>query len=558
MSAGSRPVGRAQGPGALRVARAPSGGNDGWTPARSVAGGRNPWSILAVISIATFMTTLDSSIANVALDHIAGSTGSSYDEATWVLTTFLVAQAAITPISGWLADVVGRKRYYMFSVALFTFASFLCGISQDLTFLILARILQGIGGGGLAPVEQSMLVDTFPPKQRSLAFAGYGIVVIAGPTIGPTLGGWLTDNFSWHWCFLINIPVGVLSLVLVHLFVDEPPAIVKRREQLTRNGLKFDFPGFALAALFLGGLEIMLDRGQRLDWFSSPVIQVSTAIWVLALIAFIPWELTRKDPVVQISMFKRRNFAVSSFMLLIVGLLIFGTAEFIPQLLQQVIGYTATDAGLALTAGGLITILFMPLSGILSNKVDGRLLVGFAFAAQAVAFFNYGRLDTQLSFGSVAAARALQAFSLPFLFVPISAIAYVGLKPEESNQASALMNVMRNLGGSIGISTVQTLTAQRAQFHQARYVESLNPLNPNYVNGLNQMTQALQGAGQPAAFAPQQALGQLYGKLGQQAQMLSYIDAFRTLMWVTLACLPLLLLMQGPKKGGGQAEGGGL
>ena len=418
------------------------GGQGGWTPARSVAGGRNPWLILGVISIATFMTTLDSSIANVALNHIAGSTGSSYDEATWVLTTFLVAQAAVTPISGWLADVFGRKRYYMFSVFLFTFASFLCGISQDLTFLVLARILQGIGGGGLAPVEQSMLVDTFSPAQRSLAFAGYGIVVIAGPTIGPVLGGWLTDNYSWHWVFLINIPVGALSMVLVHLFVDEPPAVIERRKELTKNGLKFDFPGFALVALFLGGLEITLDRGQRLDWFSSPVIQFTTLLSVVSLVIFIPWELSRKDPVVNINMFRQRNFAVSAVMLLVLGMLIFGTSQFIPQLLQQVLGYTATDAGLALTAGGAVTVLFMPVAGVLSGKVDGRMLVAFAFLMQGISFANYQNLDTGLSFGSVAVARALQSFSLPFLFVPISAIAYVGLKPNESNQASALMNVM--------------------------------------------------------------------------------------------------------------------
>ena len=533
----------------------PGAGGDGWTPARSVAGGRNPWLILGVISIATFMTTLDSSIANVALNHIAGSTGSSYDEATWVLTTFLVAQAAITPISGWLADVFGRKRYYMFSVALFTFASFLCGISQDLTTLVLARILQGIGGGGLAPVEQSMLVDTFSPKQRSLAFAGYGIVVIAGPTIGPTLGGWLTDNYSWHWCFLINIPVGALSLLLVNLFVDEPKAVIERRKELTRNGIKFDFPGFVLVALFLGALEITLDRGQRLDWFSSPVIQVTSVVALISFAIFIPWELTRKDPVVKLRMFGSRNFAAASAMLLVVGLLIFGTAQFIPQLLQQVIGYTATNAGLALTAGGAVTILFMPIAGLLSSKVDARLLVGFSFIMQAVAFWNFTFLDTQLSFGSVAAARAFQSFSLPFLFVPITSIAYVGLRPEQSNQASALMNVMRNLGGSIGISMVQTLTEQRQQFHQARYVESLSPLNPNYVNGLNQMSQQLQNAGQPAAFVNQQALSQIYNTLNQQAGMLSYIDAFKLLMVITLCCLPLLLLMQGPQKGA-SAEGG--
>ena len=535
---------------------AEAGGGGGWTPARSVAGGRNPWLILGVISIATFMTTLDSAIANVALDHIAGSTGSSYDEATWVLTTFLVAQAVITPISGWLADVFGRKRYYMFSVFLFTFASFLCGISQDLTFLVLARILQGIGGGGLAPVEQSMLVDTFSPKQRSLAFAGYGIVVVAGPTIGPTLGGWLTDSYSWHWCFLINIPVGILSLILVHLFVDEPAAVIKRRKEMTKNGFKFDFPGFALVALFLGGLEITLDRGQRLDWFSSPVIQATTIISVVSLLIFIPWELTRKDPVVKIRMFAQRNFAIASMLLLVLGLILFGTAQFIPELLQQVIGYTATNAGLALTAGGFVTILFMPLAGVFSSKIDARLLIGFSFAMQGIAFWNFGRLDTQLSFGSVAAARALQAFSLPFLFIPITSIAYVGLKPEQSNQASALMNVMRNMGGSIGISMIQTLTAQRQQFHQAHYVEALNPLNPAYVQQLNLMTQQLQGAGQPAAAAGREALSMLYNQLNQQVSMLSYIDAFRLMMIISFACLPLLLLMrQGDPNAG---EGGGM
>jgi DHA2 family multidrug resistance protein len=530
------------------VAEAGAAASGGWTPARSVAGGRNPWAILSVISIATFMTTLDSSIANVALDHIAGSTGSSYDEATWVLTTFLVAQAAITPISGWLADVVGRKRYYMFSVFLFTFASFLCGISQDLTVLIMARILQGIGGGGLAPVEQSMLVDTFPPAKRSLAFAAYGVVVVAGPTIGPTLGGWLTDNFDWHWVFLINIPVGVLSLILVHLFVDEPKALVEQRKKLTKAGLKFDFGGFGLAALFLGALEITLDRGQRLDWFSSPVIQITSVVCVLSLCAFIPWELTRKDPVVKIRLFFQRNFAVASLLLMVVGLLIFGTTQFIPQLLQQVLGYTATDAGLALTAGGAAIMIMMPVAGILGNKVDPRLLIAFSLIVQSFALWNMSHLDTQISFAAAAKARMIQAVGLPFMFVPITAVAYVGLKPEESNQASALMNVMRNLGGSIGISMVQTLTAQRQQFHQARYVETLNPLNPSYVNGLNQISQTLQANGQPSAFAPQQALSQIYGKLTQQAAMLSYIDAFHVLMLITLGCLPLLLLMQGPGK----------
>jgi DHA2 family multidrug resistance protein len=536
------------------MAKAPAkGGQDGWTPARSVAGKRNPWSIVAVISIATFMTVLDTSIANVALDHIAGGMAVSYDEATWVTTSFLVATAIIIPISGWLADAIGRKRYYMTSVALFTFASLLCGLAPNFTCLVAARIVQGAAGGGLASVEQSMLVDTFPPKQRSLAFAAYGIVVIAGPVIGPVVGGLITDNYSWRWCFLINVPVGALSLFLVNLFVDEPKAMRDERKALLKKGLKVDVIGFVLVALFLGLLEVTLDRGQREDWFSSPFILTSAIISGLSLMLFVPWELTRKNPIVPIAMFGRRNFGIASIFLLITGVIIFGTTQFIPQLLQQVLGYTATDAGLALTAGGLATIIVMPLSGILSSKVDPRLLVAFSFTVQGLAMWNMSHLDTQMSFASAALARMYQSVGLPFLFVPITNVAYVGLKPNESNQASALMNVARNLGGTIGISSVQTLLARRAQFHQAHMVESLSPLNPNYAQGISQLGHTLTALGQPGPQADQLALASLYRGLSQQAQMLSYIDVFRVLTVVVFAAIPLLLLMQGRKPGAGGA-----
>ncbi|HEY4171318.1 MAG TPA: DHA2 family efflux MFS transporter permease subunit, partial [Reyranella sp.] len=262
-----------------------------WSAERSVAGRRNPWTIIGVISIATFMVVLDTSIANVALQHIAGGLSASYDEATWVITSFLVANAIIVPISGWLADVIGRKRYYMISVGLFTLASVLCGMAPNLAFLVVARVLQGIGGGGLAPVEQSMMVDTFPPARRGAAFAAYGVVVIVGPILGPTLGGWITDNFSWHWVFLINLPIGLLSLVLVTIFVDEPPVIRRERRKLLSKGLRIDWQGFALLALFLGGLEVTLDRGQREDWFSSRMITTFAILSGVALLTFIPWEL---------------------------------------------------------------------------------------------------------------------------------------------------------------------------------------------------------------------------------------------------------------------------
>jgi DHA2 family multidrug resistance protein len=521
----------------------------GWSPERSVAGNRNPWTIIGVISIATFMVVLDTSIANVALGHIAGGLSASYDEATWVITSFLVANAIVIPISGWLADVFGRKPYYMASVALFTVSSLMCGLATSLPMLVVARVLQGIGGGGLAPVEQSMMVDTFPPAKRGAAFAAYGVVVIVGPILGPSLGGWITDNFSWHWVFLINVPVGILSLVLVSIFVDEPAALKKRTEKIRREGVRIDYIGFILVALCLGCLEFTLDRGQRDDWFSSPVIAISAIVAAVCFAIFIPWELTRDDPIVNIKLYRNRNFVIANIFMLLMGLIIFGTTQFIPQLLQEVLGYTATNAGLALTMGGLATLLVMPLAGFLTGKVDPRWLVGFALTMQGVALWNLSTLNSQMSFNDAAVARMIQSIALPFLFVPITNIAYVGIKPDQNNQASALMNVARNLGGTFGISLVQTMLARQSQVHQSRYVETLNPLNPDYVNGISQYTHALMAQGLSQSDASQAANGLLYRSLGQQAQMLSYIDIFHVLMWVVFLVLPLVVLLQKPKTG---------
>ncbi len=526
----------------------------GWTPERSVAGNRNPWSIIAVISIATFMVVLDTSIANVALAHIAGGLSASYDEATWVITSFLIANAIVIPISGWLADVVGRKRYYMFSVALFTLSSLACGLAPNLATLVIARIFQGIGGGGLAPVEQSMMVDTFPPEKRGAAFAAYGVVVIVGPVLGPSLGGWITDNLSWHWVFLINLPIGMLSLVLVSIFVEEPEALKKQRKQLLAKGLNVDLVGFILVALFLGCLEVTLDRGEREDWFSSPMIVTTAVLSIIAFLAFIPWELTRRDPIVAIRLFANRNFAIANVFMLLMGLIVFGTTQFIPQLLQEVLGYTATNAGLALTLGGGATLIMMPIAGFLSSRVDPRYLIAFALIIQGVAMWNMSQLNTQMSFDDAAIARLIQSIGLPFMFVPITNAAYVGIKPGENNQASALMNVSRNLGGTFGISLVQTMLSERSQVHQAQYIETLNPLNYNYANRLNEITHTLMARGLSKFDASNAAPAQIYKSLLQQAQMLSYIDVFHVLMWIVFAALPLVLLMQKAKPGGGSGE----
>jgi DHA2 family multidrug resistance protein len=520
----------------------------GWTPERSVAGGRNPWLIVGVISIATFMVVLDTSIANVALVHIAGSLSASVDEASWVVTTFLIANAIIIPVSGWLADILGRKRYYMMSVGLFTLASFFCGLAPNLGVLILARVLQGIGGGGLAPVEQSMLADTFPPEKRGMAIAAYGVVVIVAPIAGPTLGGWITDNFSWHWVFLINVPFGMLSLFLVSIFVDEPEAIRRRTRELRHGGVRIDYIGFALTAVFLGCLELTLDRGEREDWFSSPMIIAFAMTAIVAFLILIPWEWMQEQPIIALRMFRNRNFALTNFFMLLVGMIIFGTTLFIPQFLQGVLGYTSMEAGLALTYGGFATIITMPIAGALTGRVDARILVGLAFVIQGLALWNMSGLNTQIAFGDAATARMWQSVGIPFLFIPITTVAYVGLRPEENNQASAMMNVVRNLGGSIGIAGIQVVLTHRQQFHQARYVEQLNPLNPNFNNAVQSLANNLTAHGVPPNDATPAAMAEIYRALIQQTMMLSYVEAFHIMMIIIFASLPLVLLLRAPAK----------
>ncbi len=479
-----------------------AGGGGGWDPSRSAAGTRSPWMIVAIISIATFMEVLDTSIANVSLNHIAGSLSVSPDESTWVLTSYLVSNAIIIPISGWLSNVIGRKRYYMLSVLLFTVASLLCGIAPNIQFLIFARILQGIGGGGLAPSEQSMLADTFPPAKRGQAFAAYAFVIIVAPVIGPTIGGWVTDNYSWHWIFLVNVPVGILSLFLVNIFVDEPKILIDERKARLRKGLNVDFVGFALVAIGLGSLELFLDRGERDDWFGSSFITATAIIAVVAIAFLVIWEATRDDPIVNVRLMAKRNFAGVLAVMFTTGVILFGSIQLIPAMLQQVFGYTATDAGFAMTAGGLATVVMVPFAGILVGKVDVRILLAAALIVSAIALGNLTTLSVNSSFADVAWARAYQAVALPFLFVPITTAAYTGLKPSQTSEASSLLNVFRNLGGSVGIAVSQAWLSVESQVRQSRLVEHLNPLAPNYPQGLTSIENALRSVGMAAGQSP--------------------------------------------------------
>ncbi|MDB6046124.1 MAG: EmrB/QacA family drug resistance transporter [Gammaproteobacteria bacterium] len=522
----------------------PGGDFDGWTPERSAAGDRSPWLIATIISISAFMEVLDTAIANVSLRHIAGATSSSYDEATWVLTSYLIANAIVIPLSSWLSDVVGRKRYYMISVALFTVASLCCGLAPNLPVLILARIVQGIGGGGLQPVTQAMLVDTFPPNKRGQALALYGLTVILAPTIGPVLGGSITDRFSWHWIFLINVPIGAAALLLVQAFVAEPRALQEERKRRLRRGIRLDFTGMALIAVGLGFLELTMDRGQRDDWFSSSLILSSAVIATVALAAFAVWEWFHSEPLLDVKMFKQRNFAVANLVMLIVGVILFGTTQFIPQMLQEVLGYTATSAGLAMTLGGAVTLIAMPVAGLLSNKVQPRVLMGFALVVEALALWNMTHFDINMTLQDAALGRLWQALGIPFLFVPLTNAAYVGLPPSRSSQASAMLNVSRNLGGSIGISLVQTLLETRRQFHQSRFSEILEPLNPSYAAGLDQITQTLKAQGISAVEAGQAALGQIYQAVLEQASMQAFIDCFWVLMIFVACVFPTVFLLK--------------
>jgi len=503
-----------------------TGRRGGWDDSRSAAGGRNPWLVACIVSIATFMQVLDTAIANVALRYIAGSLAASVDESTWVVTTYLVASAVIIPVSGWLSSVFGRKRYYMACVAVFTVSSVLCGLAPSLGFLIFFRVLQGLGGGGMAPSEQAILADTFPPWQRAQAFALYGVAVIVAPTVGPTLGGWITDNYSWHWIFFINGPIGIASLFLVQWLVDEPEALRRERRDYLRRGVRVDWIGFVLVALFLGCLEVVLDRGQQDDWFQSDFIVTFAVISAISFLLFVPWELSRDDPIVNIRLLLQRQFGSAFLVMMTVGIVLFGSTQFMPQLLQEGFQYTAYLSGLALMPGGLTMLLMMPVAGQVSSLVQPRYLMAVGMSCVALAMWHMTSIEPDTSFAWFAWTRVFQVICLPFLFVPISTVAYSGLRPQDTGQASSLINVARNLGGSIGISMANTVLAQRAQFHQSRLVEHIVPSLPAYQQWSSRITQFFVGQGD----GPVQAHAHMIGWIGQaiatQATLLSYLDVF--------------------------------
>jgi len=486
----------------------------------------NPWLIAVVVAMAAFMEVLDTSIANVALPYMAGNLGASNDQSTWVLTSYLVSNAIILPISGWLASTLGRKRFFMSCLSVFTVSSLLCGIAPSLGFLLFFRVLQGAGGGGLQPMAQAILADTFPPHQRGLAFALYGITAIMAPTIGPTLGGWITFNYSWRWIFFINLPVGILTWFLVRRFVEDPPYIAK----LKAAGLKLDYIGISLLALGIGALQILLDKGQEDDWFGSRFITTLVVISTVSLVSLVIWELYQKAPIIDVRMFKSFNFASSSLMMFMLGIMLFSSLVLMPQFLQTLVGYTSQLAGLALSAGGLVLLFEMPIMGQLTTKIQARRLIGFGWLSLSIAmFYSTQRIDLLISFSAATWLRIAQVIGLGFLFVPITLVAYIGIAPEKNNAVAGIVNFMRNMGSSVGTSMVTTLIARRSQFHQARLVQNVRVDNPNFVNSANGLAHRLATSGVGKHEAQITAYAQIYQSLQAQAASLAYIDTFKVL-----------------------------
>jgi MFS transporter, DHA2 family, multidrug resistance protein len=509
----------------------------------------NPWIIAIAVTLATFMEVLDTSIANVALPHIAGSLSAGQDESTWVLTSYLVSNAIVLPLSGWLSSIVGRKNFYMGCVAIFTVSSFLCGLAPNLAALIFFRVLQGVGGGGLQPSEQAILADTFPPAKRGMAFAVYGMAVVTAPAIGPTLGGWITDNFTWRWIFFINIPVGIISILLTTRLIHDPPYF--RRRKLAET--KIDYIGLGMVALGLGTLQVVLDKGQRDDWFESHFIVIMSLIAVVSLIFVIFWEWHHKDPIIDLHLFRDRTFGISNFLMFMLGFALLGSTLLLPLFSQTMLGYTAQKAGLSLMPGGFVIIVLLPLVGFLLSRYTPRWLLLLGLVILSFSLFHMTHFDLDIDFQTVAEARMIQAAGMAFLFVPINTAAYAFLPREKNNAASGLMNLARNIGGSVGISVVTTMLDRRTQLHLTNLATHLSASNAGLRARLNALGQMVQSRGGPPAGTSSVPWAMIQGAVGRQATMLAYLDCFWFLGVAILLMVPMVFLIRKSKPGGGMA-----
>jgi DHA2 family multidrug resistance protein len=497
------------------------------------------------------MEVLDTSIANVALPHIAGSLGASTDEGTWVLTSYLVANAIVLPMGAWASSVMGRRNFFVLCIVIFTVSSFLCGAAPSLPMLLVFRILQGAGGGGMQPMAQAIMADSFEPQKRGQAFALYGLVAVLAPSIGPTLGGWITDNFSWRWIFFINIPVGILAYFLVSRLVEDPPWIKADRSRLRH----MDYLGLSFLIIAMGGLQLMLDKGEENDWFSSGLIRTFAFLFVGGIIALIWWEWRHKNPLINIKLFRYKNFAICCFLMALVGGVLNANTVLQPQFMQQLLGWTATTSGMALTAGGIVLLFVMPMAGYATGKVAARYLAVIGFTLFVLTFRYAADVTTlNMTFSAASWLRVIQMMPIPFCFISITTAAYVGMPREQSNQVAGLINFVRNIGGSILIAVTNAQVTSRAMWHQQHLQSAMTSANLAF----QQHTQTMSGffAGHYGGSNGQgMALASIYNQLNQQAQMQGYQDVYMELSWMSVGLVVLAFMLSKNKPGAGAEAG---
>ncbi len=507
--------------------------------------GHNPWLVAVVATLGTFMEVLDTTIVNVALPHMAGNLGADVNDSTWVLTSYLVSNAIVLPLSAWFSSLIGRRNFYMLCMALFTTSSLCCGFAPTLGTLVLFRLFQGMGGGGLQPATQAIMVDAFPPEKRGSSMAVFGMTVVFAPIIGPTLGGWLTDNYSWRWVFFINIPVGILSMLLVPRLISDPPYFRRRRGA---HRFRLDYIGLGLLSLGLGTLQIVLDLGERRDWFESTFIRNFAIISAVSLVAVIFWELRHKDPVVNFRLLRERNLGFSCLVMFLFGASLYGSTVLLPLFMQTLLGYTSLSSGLALSPGGIVTLFMMPIIGILVSRTDQRRMIAFGILVITGAIFEMGRMYLQIDFKTVALFRIAQGFGMAFIFVPVNTLAYAYVARETRDSASSLINLARNIGGSMGIAFSTTLITRYSQVHQTHLVSHLTPYDADCVARLDRIAQSFYSRSGDPVGALHQAHAALNFTVLQQARNLAFMDVFHILAFVTLLILPLAFFMRRPPK----------
>jgi len=511
----------------------------------------SPWLVAIAVMLATFMEVLDTSIAAVALPYIAGSLSASNDEATWVLTSYLVANAIVLPASSWFSLRFGRKRFLIACIVIFTVSSFACGAATSLALILIARAVQGAGGGALQPLSQAILLESFPPEKRGSAMAVFALGVVVAPVLGPTLGGWLTDSYSWRWAFYINIPVGIFAVLMISRYVKDPEYIRDAKPG------KLDGIGLGLLAVWLGALQIILDKGQEDDWFGATWIRWAFTILIVAFVLFLIRQLRHKQPLVDLGVFRYRNFTLGCLLIALFGAAIYGLITLLPLFYQELMRYTALAAGWAVSPRGIGAIIAMPIIGYLTAKIDNRWLIALGFALFGISALWFGRVNLEIGQWSFIWAILISGFGSGCVFVPLSTTTMAFLRNEEIGNASGLYNLLRNIGGSIGISIVNTIVARHEQLHRNELAASLNPGRVTVQGTIHGMQGYLAAQGASATDALHQAYGLIGQDLNSQARLWSYVDDFRYMALMCFGCIPIVFLLQKSvgKKGGALRAG---